>query len=58
MTSTPDLTLSNLRRRYLEGSLAPRDLIKDTWERVMQSDPRIWISRPEWSMLEKMIGAA
>ena len=52
-----DWTIDTLARSYRSGSLHPRDVIRTMWEAAAEGDPRIWISRPTWSDMERRLVA-
>lgn len=51
----PYLGISALLCSYRSGALHPRDVIHAAWQRAAEGDPAIWISRPDWHVVEAMI---
>ncbi len=51
----PDLSIDQLLKSYRSQETTPRAVIREAWDRAAQGDPRIWISRPEWSVLEALL---
>ncbi|MEZ0277382.1 MAG: allophanate hydrolase [Roseimicrobium sp.] len=57
MTETPDLTIATLLSSYRAGKTTPREIVRAAFEKADQSDAAIWISRPDWSVVDGMLAA-
>lgn len=59
MTSSPapDLSIATLLAAYRSGIATPRDIVRATFALAEKSDPAIWISRPDWSVVDGMLTA-
>ena len=52
---TPDLSIESLLLAYRAGTKTPRTVIREAWERAAELDSRIWISRPDWTVLDALL---
>ena len=59
MTSSPvpDLSIATLLAAYRSGTATPRDIVRAAFDLAEKSDPAIWISRPDWSVVDGMLTA-
>ena len=52
---SPDLSITRLLQAYRLGAADPAAVVRDAWRRAGESDPAIWISRPDEAMLNAML---